>query len=250
MNLKKSDKIIAVIGVIILVIAAIGIIFYYEADEPDDNGNEKQTTDLKLHWVKHCEEYTIDDYCSFKSNYNEPLDITEEMGAVLTNAEFRIKWNDDKIQGLLFKRGKDILTADITFGEETISHRSTGSADTTITPSISVYDTPSDEIYEDVNVKDINLVKNSVDKEYDNENCASFNVLVKLSKGEKIGIRPLKLLAFFGDKGNNFKLTVNYTFYTPEFNEITNPPSEEPKDSSYPGTYGRVLRDTSRGRDI
>jgi len=37
MNLKKSDKIIAIIGVVILIVAAIGIIMYAPGDKEDDN---------------------------------------------------------------------------------------------------------------------------------------------------------------------------------------------------------------------
>ena len=48
MSLKKSDKIIALIGVAIIIIAAVGIFFYVESEEdvdrePFENGDEKKT---------------------------------------------------------------------------------------------------------------------------------------------------------------------------------------------------------------
>jgi hypothetical protein len=42
MNLKKSDKIIAVIGVIILIVAAVGIIIYYEGEDKEDEVKEPE----------------------------------------------------------------------------------------------------------------------------------------------------------------------------------------------------------------
>ena len=54
MNLQKNDKIIAVVGVLILVIAAIGVIFYYpfedEVDtiEPDEDELLRYTVDYEI----------------------------------------------------------------------------------------------------------------------------------------------------------------------------------------------------------
>ena len=50
MNLKKSDKIIAVVGVLILIVAAVGIIIYApDNDEADDiNGGKVEYYDFPV----------------------------------------------------------------------------------------------------------------------------------------------------------------------------------------------------------
>ena len=42
MNLKKSDKIIAVVAVLILIVAAVGIILYAESEDEVKVGNENE----------------------------------------------------------------------------------------------------------------------------------------------------------------------------------------------------------------
>jgi len=253
MKLKKSDKIIAIIGVFILIVAAIGIIFYYENEEPtDDDEDLEEITNVELKWIEHCGEETLKGTAKTKSQYKKSLEIfAEEEGAVITEAEFKISWSDDKTQGLLemFKRGKDELKAKITYGDQKISHTSTGSANKVLSPKFTLFDIPQDENFEDV--EDTLSVKQLIYDENKIKRNVSFDVVVTVEKGERFGIRPLVLLRFLMDSGNSFKLIVNYTYYTPEFEEIVlNPATDGDIITESSGAYGEYKRDTSRGRDI
>ena len=42
MNLKKSDKIVAIVGVIILIAAGIFLVYFYESEDEVDNNDDKK----------------------------------------------------------------------------------------------------------------------------------------------------------------------------------------------------------------
>jgi flagellar basal body-associated protein FliL len=96
MSLKKTDKIIAVVGVVILIVAVFGILFYYEAEDTvDDDDDGMATKEFDVRWT----EYTVDDKITGnaqkKTAYNNPINITLDEGCILTTVEITIDWEDD-----------------------------------------------------------------------------------------------------------------------------------------------------------
>jgi flagellar basal body-associated protein FliL len=52
MNLTKSDKMIAIIGVVILIVAAVGIVYYYWTyEEPEEVEIEPTMKTYKVTWA-------------------------------------------------------------------------------------------------------------------------------------------------------------------------------------------------------
>ena len=209
MNLKKNDKLILIVGVVILIVAAIGIAFYTSADTDDiDLYVEPEETTFDVTWKEVTMEKPIINGVA-KKEYSESETISAPTWSVLTNVEFRLDWEDDYTYGLLFTKGEDTLTAEIAKqGSEPRMIESTGSGNMTF--SFNVNDRPSDDYVE---AEDANKAKEIVDEWFLNENEASFDVKVNVQTGEKFGFRILKSIHRLMDKGNNFDLKVTYTYY-------------------------------------
>jgi len=118
--------------------------------------------------------------------------------------------------------------------------------------SFSVNDRPSDDYIE---AEDANEAEDIVKEWFINENEASFDVTVNVQTGEKLGIRPLKLLRYFQDKGNNFNLKIMYTYYVLEIEEQDGdenddddvPPTEL---GGYDGACGEFYKNLCYGRGM
>jgi hypothetical protein len=220
MNLSRSDKIIAIVGVIILIIAAIGIFIYYQTyEEPEEVEVEPLITTYDITWAKGTGDILIGDslYAGRQQTYNELITVTSTDRAftILTDVEFHISWMDDKTVGILrfLKRGKDTLTASITpsMGGEGKGGESKwyGNLDF----PFSVYDMPTET---EIEAEDVFDAEEKIRLMYTDQDSADFDVTVDVKPGEKIR-RPLKYL---GDKGNTFYLNATYTYYYPIIEEI------------------------------
>jgi len=229
MNLKKNDKLILIVGVVILIVAAIGIAFYTSADTDDVElyvPPEEKTFDVT--WNEVTMEKPIINGVA-KKEYIESETISAPTWSVLTNVEFRLDWEDDHTSGLLITKGADTLTAEITKqgGESKTDGNTEGG---NLTFSFSVNGRPSDSYVEaETSTEAEEIVKEL----FPDENDASFDVAVNVKTGEKFGIRPLKLFRFSRDKGNDFDLTITYTYYV--FN-IEEPEEDGNGDDDVPPT--------------
>jgi hypothetical protein len=254
MNLKKTDKLIAVIGIVILIVAAVGILLYIESDDNGNgNGDNNVMDTYTVNWMEESNKMEINGYAGKSGAYADPIPIDVESGCVLTSVEFSIVWRDDYTHGSLLNTGRDKLNADISLeGGEPQTHSSTGGANATIGDAFKINDKPMDEIFEDVD--DIFEVEEIIKGKYVTMNSANFDVNVRVNRGEKLfPPRPMKILNYIRDKGNGFTLIVSYTYYKPDILSSDGPPEddggdEEPPDNN--GTMGEYYRDTSRGRDI
>lgn len=220
MNLSKSDKIIAIVGVVILIIAAVGIIYYYSTyEEPEEVVTGPEIMSYDVTWAKGTGDISVgeSEYAGRKQTYNKliPVTVTDKPFTVLTDVEFHISWMDDKTVGLLkfLKRGKDTLTGSVTpsMGGETMIIVSNwyGNLDF----PFDVYDVPTDTTIE---AQDPFDAEEKVRLMYTDQDTADFDVTVNVKPGEKIR-RPLKYLM---DKGNEFALNASYTYYYPIIEEI------------------------------
>jgi len=218
MTLKKSDKIIAIIGVIILIVALFGILLYAGSEEQTQETGTPKEVSYKVEWIPSSDTISKDGYAGRKGDYTEPFEIEViKPGSVITKVDVNITWTDTKTYGILIKRGFDTLNADITLvGGETLTHTATGSGNETLTFTIN--EAPSDGVIEDV--EDIFTAEQKVIDENADKNTASFETLIKVTPGEKFGIRPLKLLRYISDKGENFNLEITYYYVYPEIIEV------------------------------
>jgi len=212
MVLKKSDKIIAIVGVLILVIAAISIVVLYSPSEKvGETGTVMKT--FSVTWIKGTGTVPMnkdDLYAGKKSPYANTTDVEAPEGSVLTNVQFELTWEDDHIYGLIFKRGLDTLSAEIACGDELQPYSEKGGGNNTF--SFDIEYQPQDE---SVDAENISEVEQAIKNKYSDKNKASFDVTVKVKTGEKLR-RPLK---FLKDKGNDFDLVVSYEYYYPQIIE-------------------------------
>ena len=221
MSLKKTDKIIAAVGVVIIIIAIAGILFYFETEDDVDDGEPTENmTEFMLEW----EHYEAEMPCikeSAKTKYNGSINIMVEEGCVIKDVFVEISWSDDRVVNFALpnRKGEDTLTATfgLVGGTDEFQHKSTGSGKENHTFLLCV-NTPQDEIIEDA--EDIYDAEEMVKEEYSGKNVADFDVDVKVNVGEKFAIRPMKLLNKLLDKGDNFEIMVKYTYYKPYISEI------------------------------
>lgn len=213
MNLKKSDKMIAGIAVLVLIIAAIGIVLYTE--KKDDTSLDDDTTDKAMPFEVDYEivpgsQVNIDNTnfeAKFKllgdGDYHAMVDIPRQNVKGVT---FYFDYTDDKQLLKIF--GKDKLTVMVSDadGELIEEHTITGSGNYTITkdkitPMISTAA---------IEAKSMEEAEDKLMERYeDNPMNVTFKVDVSIKIGE---IRLLARLLERLDK-DDFTLEVTYDYY-------------------------------------
>lgn len=230
MNLKKSDKMIAGIAVVVLIIAAIGIVLYTEDkdDVPLNTGGKEKTIIYLVEYEVMSGGFVVPDNADFQAkhkligdgDYHGTVDIPRQN---VESVSFFVDYTDNK-DGLLGIFGKDKLTVVVTDmnGNEIGNEAITGSGNITInkddiTPIIS---TASIEAENEKEARD------ELERRYaDNPVNVSFNVDISLKIGE---IRLLARLLERLDK-DDFTLEVTYDYYDYSIRDPTeeenNPPT-------------------------
>jgi len=242
MNLSRSDKIIAIVGVVILIIAAVGIIYYYSTyEEPEEVVTAPEIMSYDVTWAKGTGDILVGEslYAGRKETYNEliPVTVTDKPFSILTEVKFHLHWQDDELAGLIIKRFKDTLTISVTptMGGETQggSSKHFGNHDFTF----EVFGIPTDVTIE---AEDPFDADEKVRLMYTDQDSADFDVTVDVKPGEKIR-RPLKYLM---DKGDTFYLNASYTYYYPMIEEV---PFEEGGSEENGGNGGETTTGDSNG---
>jgi hypothetical protein len=121
MNLKKSDKIIALVGVIILIVAAVGVILYVPSDEevtPIEEKEKTYTFDVSYHVFNTTAtpdktQFIVKDKLIGSGDYVGNVEIPKKN---LKKVEFKFSYTDDK-RGLF---GFGLLGTKL-FGADTIT---------------------------------------------------------------------------------------------------------------------------------
>jgi hypothetical protein len=212
MSLKKSDKIIAIIGVLILVIAGAAIVIYAINYEETDEPIETTTTAYNIVWTEVTEEMSPKVFDVSKA---EPLTTTFSVdakpGSVLTSVSFKIAWEDHNTYGLKDNKGLDTLTVTINLEDEKISkpYEGTGSAENVTMGTFSINEKPN---IDEVEAVDIDEALQIVKDNHSEMNSATFNIEASIEIGEP----AWKFLKANKDKGNDFSLIITYTYYYPE----------------------------------
>ena len=91
-------------GVIILIIAGIGIAVYTSPDTDEIKAGDTQPDYLSYsyNWIRNSAEETVGDdfYVEKRSTYSDSFIVDSSKGSVLTNIEIQIIWADDNTYGL------------------------------------------------------------------------------------------------------------------------------------------------------
>jgi len=209
--LKKTDKMILAIGIIIIIIAAAGIVAYSTIDWEDEKTEPEMKT-YKITWTEETNEMDISDYVSNSEPYSLTKIISVNDGFVLTDVEFEVNWEDDSTYGLVRDLGLDTLGAKIyKSGHECDEETTTGSGNMTFN-----FRNINDEPFLDsVEAENSNEADDKIIEDFDGQNEETYEIEISISTGEKVR-RPLKYLR---DKGNDFEIKIVYTYYSYEFEE-------------------------------
>ncbi len=223
MNLKQSDKMIAIVGVVILIIAAISIVYYVSTEDEVGEPTPKMKT-FKVTWKEKNGEMKIPDVNVGKEPYTTSFTVPAESGSVLKIVDVQIVWEDDNVYGGLGGRipalvkGQDTLTAKICLaGGETKTYEGTGEGNENLSFNVNSVSC-KDEVIE---AKDIDEAKQEIKGKYQGMNSALFDVEVTVVTGEKFKfLQPIRsFLNKRADTGNKFSLYITYDYMYPEVQE-------------------------------
>lgn len=150
-----------------------------------------------------------------KTPYDQSFTLISKPNSVLTHIEIQLNWTDDSKYGLLFKKGLDILSAEITLNGLTIDRESEGSGNFTF--KFNVSNRPENGTITAESKSDAEEI---IDEMIEGKNKADFDVLVTIETGERIW----RLLKYLQDTGNEFEMRVSYIYYEYEIHEVDDQP--------------------------
>jgi len=254
MNLKKSDKLIAVAAVLVLVIAAIGIIFYTETEDSEEEIESDIQTYCGYEVVYDVKEssatpdntdYIVKDkLLGADVMYNGTVDIT---GRHVKQITFKIDYKDRHAGLLLKSAGADTLTISVcgtNMAEQTGMIK--GQGNVTFTSSqksaLSLDQIEAKDDFEAREKLDENLSEEQMDYTY--------TITASLKQGEKFIFKPIKwLLEKIGS--DSFQVEITYEYYdydvelveTEDMGEDNSESDDDNKETSI-----NLIRSTS-GRD-
>jgi hypothetical protein len=203
-SLKKNDKIIVIIAVIVLVAAGIGIAAYIPPKTEDiDNIVATNGNSYHVSWETHTVAYPLseDFYAGKTQSYNQEITINQHN---LLSVNFKITWQDDHTYGLLRKKGLDTLSVEIKSEGQTKNREQVGNG--TMDIAFNLTDLPT---IDSITADNLTQAQEKIQTEFYDETSHSFTVGVSVKTGEKI----FRFLKYLRDKGNDFDLQISYTYF-------------------------------------
>jgi hypothetical protein len=107
-TLKKNDKLIIIIAVAVIIVAAIGIAAYEPLESDDDIPSTTISYTYEITWDKKSGSLSYDEYAGKKSPYEHNISINQDN---LCSITFNISWKDDKT--FLGRLGRDTVYVEI-----------------------------------------------------------------------------------------------------------------------------------------
>lgn len=228
MTLKKSDKIIAIIGVIILIIAGIGIFLYIDTGDdngtPEDDGDDFDFYELKSEIVP---VLLLEKNQNIKQKlfgFRDQIVTIEQdlMATNVKNISVFVKFTDNN-PGLLGRLGigADTLTVNVldSEGEKVGSGSKKGSGKIEIE-----IDGPASEIIGPIEARSYLEAEQMLMTQYEQfQQTYTFKIILD---GKLFGFLREKL------KGDSFKLEVTYCYYKYELEEPMNDDDNNPPTDS------------------
>jgi len=230
-SLKKNDKIIVIVAVVILVIAGVFIAMYQSpktSNVPPSTITSEKTYDV-IWTLRNGTLDTISEFAGKKSQYQGTAMIPEGNVKSIT---FNLSWTDDRMT-FLKRMGLDSLTLEVTtpdgrtFTETNKSAPITGDGTITYTMTIGIIPPVSlkatDEKTAQAKLKE---------KPYNDDSWTNKDIKINVS----VQIGEIRIIKQLRDKGNNFELKITYQYYdgvlkedkTKNTGEDSNPPPEDP----------------------
>jgi len=220
MNLKQSDKMIAVVAVVILIIAAIAIIVYNEPeDEIEDTEGAKLLTYTLDPELKEGSltldptPYEVEHKVLGDGSYTGTIDLPSDM--IIESVSFHFDYEDNKMGLLNFFKNMRADTLDITIIDESENEVGTlslvgidnGTVDLKLEGPMSINTIEAKDLDEAKMKLEENLTDYMSYIEYD-----TYTVKVSLTNGESV-FRPLVWLSEKLLGKDTFTPTITYKYY-------------------------------------
>jgi hypothetical protein len=253
-SLKKNDKIIVIVAVVILVIAGVAIAMYQSPKTsnvlPSTITSEKN---YDVSWtIRNGTLNTISEFAGKKSQYQTTIQIPV---GNLKSITFNLSWTDDRMT-FMKRMGLDSLTLEVTtpdgrtFTETNTSAPITGEGTITHTVSTGIIP-PVSSIKADAEKNaQIRLKEKPYYDDFWTDKDISINVSVQIGE--------LRILKKIRDKGNDFDLKITYQYYDGALKEDTtkntggdsNTPPDDPWAEQEKPPYISMIINTGCGRYV
>jgi hypothetical protein len=252
-SLKKNDKIIIIVALVILVIAGVFIVMYQSPKTP--SGPPSTITGEKTYdvtWtLRNGTLDTISEFAGKKSQYQGTAMIPE---GNIKSITFNLSWTDDRMT-FMKRMGLDSLTLEVTtpdgvtFTETNTSAPITGEGTITYTVSTGIIPPVSlkatDEKTAQAKLKE---------KPYNDDSWANKDITINVS----VQIGELRILKKLRDKGNDFELKITYQYYDGVLKEDktkntggdSNTPPDDPWAEQEKPPYISMIINTGCGRYV
>jgi hypothetical protein len=209
-SLKKNDKIIIIVAVVILVIAGVGVAMYQSPKAPTDYSSLiTSQKSYNVTWtLRNGTLTTLSDFAGKKTPYEKTVTIPD---GNVNSVTFNLSWTDDHMT--FFKRmGLDSLTLEVTmpdgvnyFTETNTSAPKTG------------YGTISHTLIKDIIPPEGPIqAKNEQEAQtklqtspYFDDSWSDKDITINVS----VHVGELRFLKKLRDKGNDFELKISYQYY-------------------------------------
>jgi hypothetical protein len=254
-SLKKNDKIIIIVAIVILVIAGIGVAMYQSPKTtsilPSGMLGEKS---YDVIWtVRNGSLSTISEFAHKNSKYEGAVMIPH---GNVKSVTFNLSWTDDHMT-LLRRRGLDSLTLEVTTPDGITSQQTNTSARLTgkgtITLMVNTGIIPPQTAVKADTEKDAQE-KLKIPPYYD-DSWTDKQILI----GVSVQIGEIRLLKKMRDKGNDFELKITYEYYDGVLKEDTTkntggdnvqPPDQDRWTAWQPPPYISMIISTGCGRYV
>jgi hypothetical protein len=254
-SLKKNDKIIVIVAVVILVIAGVGVAMYQSPKTssvlPSTLTSEKT---FDVIWTQRNGTLnTISEFAGKKSQYQTTIQIP--VVGNLRSITFILSWTDNHMT-FMKRMGLDSLTLEVTtpdgrtFTDTNTSAPITGEGTITHTVSTGIIP-PVSSIKSD---DEKNAQAKLEGKPYYDDSWTNKDININVS----VQIGEVRILKQMRDKGNNFDLKITYQYYDGALKEdITkntggnsNTPPEDPWVEQEKPPYISMIINTDCGRYV
>jgi len=253
--LKKNDKIVIIVAVVILGFAGVGVAMY-QSPQPTHDFSSIITSEKSYDviWtLRNGTLNTISDFAGKKSSYQGTVMISEDNVKSIT---FNLSWTDDRMT-FMKRMGLDSLTLEVTmpdgiyyFTETSTSAQITGEG--TLSHTIIKDIIPPNTPIEADNEQEAQAKLK--DKSYFDDSWSEQGIKINVS----VQIGEIRILKRIREKGNDFELKITYQYYDGVLKEDINKntgddnniPPEDPWAKQEIPPYISMIINTGCGRYI
>jgi len=209
MSLKKNDKIVIIVAVIILAFAGVGVAMYQSPQTTSNISSTITSKSYDVSWtLRNGSLSTISEFAGKKSPYQGTIMIPEKNVKSIT---FNLSWIDDHMT-VMKRMGLDSLTLEVTMPNDTYYFTETNKSaqitgEGTISSTIVNGIIPPSKPIEADNVQDAQTKLK--EKSYNDDSWTEKEITINVS----VQIGEIRILKKMRDKGNDFELKITYQYY-------------------------------------